>query len=49
MLSLIDKLLKFIKSSPENRTQFFLFLGFFVIPFVGLIVLYIVMYFFVLK
>jgi hypothetical protein len=49
VISLIEKLIAYMKKSPENRTQVILFVGFFVVPAVGLILLYIIMMAFVIK
>lgn len=40
-MSLIKKFKKFYNSSSENRTQIHLFLGFVIIPIIGMSILYI--------
>jgi hypothetical protein len=49
MVKLIEKLINYINASPENRTQVMLLLAFFIIPVIGLTILYVCMYIFVLK
>jgi len=40
-MSLFRKLKNFYVASPENRTQFYVFLGFVVVPIIGMSLLYI--------
>jgi len=40
-MSILKKLLKFFRSSTENRTQLYLFLGFVIIPVIGMTALYV--------
>ena len=40
-MSIFKKFMKFYQASSENRTQIHLFLGFLIIPVVGMTVLYI--------
>lgn len=40
-MSILKKLKDFYNASPENRIQFYVFLGFIVIPIVGMSLLYI--------
>lgn len=40
-MSIIKKFMKFYRASAENRTQIHLFIGFLVIPIVGMSALYI--------
>lgn len=39
-MTLLKKLKAFLQESPENRTQLFVFLGFVILPFIGLSLLY---------
>lgn len=41
LMSLLQKFKKFYRASAENRIQFYVFLGFVVIPVVGMSILYI--------
>lgn len=47
-MSLFKKLKNFYNESPENKTQVYVFLGFVVIPIVGMMLLYIVVRIFLL-
>lgn len=40
-MSIFDKLKKFYRSSSENKTQMIVFLGFMIVPVIGMTVLYI--------
>lgn len=40
-MSLFQRFKKFYKASPENKTQFHVFLGFVIIPVIGMTCLYI--------
>jgi len=44
-----DKFKSFYYSSPENRTQFHLFLGFMILPAIALTSVFIYVFFFVIK
>lgn len=48
-MSMFKKLKNFYHASPENRTQCHVFLGFVVIPIVGMSILYIVVRIFLIK
>ncbi|MDR3490913.1 MAG: hypothetical protein P4M12_02580 [Gammaproteobacteria bacterium] len=41
-MSILNKIVEFYKKSPENRLQFFILLGFFIVPLVALSLLYII-------
>ncbi len=43
VISLVERIIKYVNRSPENRTQLMLVLAFFIIPVIGLTVLFIIM------
>lgn len=49
MIGLIEKIAKYMNASPENRTQVIILLGFFIVPVIGLGLLYLIMMIFVIK